>query len=229
MEIQVDNFETDLQEMVGNTYPSEVIEVIAESIINANPNVVGLPIGMIAPDFTLTNTNGEAINLYEILKEKSVVLSFFRGEWCPFCNLEIKALQNSLSKIEELNAVVLTIHPQRIDTSFRLTHKHQVTYQILNDPKQEVLEKYNVKFELPSSLQNVHMDFFDLDIRKMNENGELTLPVPATFIINKKGVICSRFFSHDYTVRMNPKDIVNALKNNPSLSEEPTYNGILNR
>ncbi len=223
------NLHEELVEMVTLTYPPEVIEVIAESIIEANPNVKGLEIGTIAPDFILQNTNGEDVNLYEILKSNAVVLSFFRGEWCPFCNLEVIALQRILPQITQLGAVVLTVHPQRIDTSFRMTHKHQITYQILNNPTQHVLEMYNVKFEIPESIQQIHMDFFDLDVSKMNENGELTLPVPATFIIDKDKTIRSRFFSHDYTMRMEPKDILKALQNMPELTQEPQYKGILSR
>ncbi len=219
----------ELADMVDRIYPPEMIEVIAESIIEANPNVSGLEIGAIAPDFTLRNTNGEEVNLYEILENNAVVLSFFRGEWCPYCSLEVMALQKALPQIEALGAVVLTIHPQRIDTSFRLKHKHQLSYQILNDPSQEVLEKYNVKFELPESIHRIHIEFFDLDVSKMNENGELTLPVPATFIIDRDKTIRSRFFSPDYTTRIEPSDILKALQNMPDLTPAPYYKGILGR
>lgn len=212
----------------AEAYPSPIIEVIAEGIIEANPAVTGLAIGEVAPDFTLLNTEGEAVNLYKILAHSPVVLSFFRGEWCSLCNLEVRALQKSLPEIQALGAVLLTIHPQRIETSFRLVHKHQIDYQILNDPTQGVLEQYNVKFDIPRSILNVYLESFNIDVRKMNENGELTLPVPATFIIDKQGIVKSRFFSHDYTVRMDPKHILTALQNLPATTPEPIYESLLN-
>ncbi len=229
MSIQVMTLNNELRELVVKVYPPEVIEVIAESIIEANPKVRGLPIGAKAPNFVLKNTNGEDVDLYEVLKNNRVVLSFFRGDWCPFCNLEVRALQQALPKIEALGAVVLTIHPQRIDTSIKLQHTHCITYQILNDPTQDVLALYNVKFQIPDSVQQIHLDYYDLDVSKMNENGELTLPVPATFIIDKSGVIRSRFFSHDYTTRMEASDIIKALENMPDSTFEPTYEGIVAR
>lgn len=227
MKTQIKTLNEDLADIAAEIYPSEVIEVIAEAIIAANPEVKGLAIGEKAPNFVLKNTNGEDVDLYKILENNPVVLSFFRGEWCPFCSLEVKALQDALPEISAYGAVILTIHPQKIETSFRLKHKHQVTYQILNDPMQEVLEKYNVKFELPDSIQKVHMEFFNLDVSKMNENGELTLPVPATFIIDRDKTIRSRFFSHDYTTRMDPNDILKALRNMPDITAEPKYKGIV--
>ncbi len=229
MSIQTTNLNDQLRELVVKVYPSEVIEVIAESIIEANPDVRGLAIGATAPNFVLKNTKGEDVVLYEILKNNGVVLSFFRGDWCPFCNLEVKALQQALPKIEALGAVVLTVHPQRINTSLKLQHNHSITYQILNDPTQDVLALYNVKFKIPDNIQRVHLECYDLDVSKMNENGELTLPVPATFIIDKNAVIRSRFFSHDYTTRMETKDILRALENMPDFTASPVYEGILER
>lgn len=227
MSIQATKLNDQLKELVFKTYPPAVIEVIAESIIEANHNVIGLAIGAKAPNFVLKNTNGENVDLYEILQNNHVVLSFFRGDWCPFCNLEVRTLQQALPEIEALGAVVLTIHPQRITTSVKLQHQHRITYQILNDPKQDVLALYNVKFELPENIQRVHIESYDLDVSKMNENGELTLPVPATFIIDKNKMIRSRFFSHDYTTRMEIRDIIKALQNMPYSTLEPTYDGIL--
>jgi peroxiredoxin len=204
--------------------PEEVIEVITRSIVHGqNGDVKGLNTGDIAPDFTLDNIDGNKINLYQLLLTGPVVISFFRGAWCPFCNLELQALQSHYKDIKSLGASLVSIHPQEIKKGQLLSEKHNLEFPVLSDLKQQTLDDYKVKFKLTEEVTNLYKDSFGIDLSALNANGMWNLPVPATFIVDTNRVIKARHFSHDYMVRMEPTDILDALENLPNTTGEKEY------
>lgn len=203
-----------IQEKVSEMkLPEEVIEVISRSIIdNGKGKAQGLAIGSKAPDFILNNASGDLIRLNDQLKKGSVVLTFFRGEWCPFCSMELQALNKIEAQIGALNAHILSVHPQRMANSLSLTTQFNLKFDVLSDPNQEVLEAYQVRFELNKTIRELYLDTFGFDLRQLNANGEWNLPVPATYIIDPQGTIRYRHFDHDYMKRMEPEAILEALR-----------------
>jgi peroxiredoxin len=154
----------------------------------------GLKPGEKAPDFSLTNAFGDEIKLSEQLKRGPVVLAFYRGAWCPFCNIELNVLQRSLTHFKEHDAVLIAITPQKPDKS------------------NSVMKSYNLYFEVPPELHELYMKRFGFDITDYNGKDRLGLPVPGTFVIDRDGVIRASFAKTDYKKRMDPRDIIDALK-----------------
>jgi peroxiredoxin len=140
-----------------------------------------------------------------------VVLSFYRGEWCPFCNLELRALQVALPRFEAYGASLMAISPQTPDHSLSATEKNELTFDVLSDVHQEVIAAYRVQFTVPADLKDLHLEVFHNDLSTHTADGSWDLPIPATFVIDRSGIIRARYVSADYTTRMDPADIEAAL------------------
>jgi peroxiredoxin len=171
----------------------------------------GLAIGDSAPDFTLPNALGTPVHLAERLNRGPVVLSFYRGEWCPFCNLEIQALQAALPRFAVYDASLIAISPQSPDHSLSLMEKHDLTFDVLSDTHQDVIRAYKVQYTVTADVKDLHLNLFHNDLSTHTADGSWDLPIPATFVINRSGIITARHVLADYTTRMDPDDIETAL------------------
>jgi peroxiredoxin len=171
----------------------------------------GLAVSERAPGFTLPNALGEPVALYRRLAQGPVVLSFYRGEWCPFCNLELRALQTARPRFEAYGASLVAISPQTPDHSLSATEKNKLSFDVLSDVHQEVIAAYRVQFTVPADLKDLHLDVFHNDLAIHTADGSWDLPIPATFVIDRTGIVRARYVSADYTTRMDPDDIEAAL------------------
>lgn len=175
-------------------------------IANAQ-HVKGLNIGHKAPDFILPNAFGKTVSLSESLKSGPVILKFYRGEWCPICNLDLKLTQSFISEFNSLGAKLLAISPQKPDNAKTITENNKLGFEVLSDTNQEVIRAYNLQF-------NPGEDYHQRrDLRVLNGDGSKTLPIPATFIINTDFTIIAAHVDANYTERMSPEDILKTLKN----------------
>ena len=180
--------------------------------IQSAGDAVGLQIGDIAPDFVLPDALGRPIALSAALERGAVVLTFYRGEWCPYCNLQLRSLQHALAGVRALNASLIAVSPQSPDHSLSLTEKHDLEFAVLSDVDQSVIRAYRVQFAVAGELRDLHLNVFHNDPRDKNADGSMNLPVPATFIIDRDGVIRARFVNADWRVRMETADIIAALR-----------------
>jgi peroxiredoxin len=172
----------------------------------------GLKVGAAAPDFLLINAFGEKVKLSERLREGSVVLTFYRGAWCPFCNIELNVLQRSLPLFKEYNASLIAVTPQQPDKSKEQLEKAEYTFEVLSDLDDSVMKSYNLYFEVPQELHELYKNRFNFDITDYNGKNRLGLPVPGTFVIDQNGIIQAAFADTDYKKRMEPANIIKALK-----------------
>mgnify|MGYP003978240555 CR=1 FL=1 len=172
----------------------------------------GLKVGEIAPDFSLINPFGKRVRLSEQLKEGSVVLAFYRGVWCPFCNIELNALQSSLPYFKKYNATLIAVTPQKPDKSKEQLEKAEYTFEVLSDLDDSVMKAYNLYFEVPQELHELYKNRFGFDITDYNGKNRLGLPIPGTFVIDQDGIIQAAFAETDYKKRMEPTDIIKALR-----------------
>lgn len=173
----------------------------------------GLKVGAKAPDFTLANAFGKPVNLYAQLAKGPVILSFYRGAWCPFCNLQLRGLRDALPHFERHQAQLIAITPQIPDKSLKQVKKDGYPFDILSDLDSEVMKAYALYFEVPKNLSDLYQRNFALDLATYNGPGRYVLPVPGTFVIDTRGTIRAAFADADYTKRMEPADIVTALEN----------------
>ncbi len=189
---------------------AERLRAAAEEI-TASGAAPGLAIGERAPDFRLPNAIGQPVELAQRLEQGPVVVSFYRGEWCPFCNLELRALQAALPRFQAHGASLIAISPQTPDHSLSVAEKNELTFDVLSDVHQEVIAAYRVQFIVPADLKDLHLEVFHNDLSTHTADGSWDLPVPATFVIDRSGLVRARYVSADYTTRMDPDEIETAL------------------
>lgn len=170
----------------------------------------GLNIGDIAPDFIAKNQNGSDVNLKNQLVKGSVVLIFYRGEWCPICNRQLKELEDSLSLITSKGANVIAVTPEKLEYVSKTIEKTKATYNIVSDENLQIMTAYKVNYKLSNSKTKLYKTF-GIDLKKSNGTNSNNLPVPAVYIINKDGKIIYKYFDANYKNRASIRDIVNHL------------------
>ena len=202
----------------SRTGKSEITDADREVIMNSNqalktamPNP-GLKVGDKAPDFTLTGAGGQSITLSEALKRGPVVIAFYRGGWCPYCNIELQALHRSLPAFEKHNAQVIAITPQTVDKSEAQLSENALGFPLLSDLNNDVMKAYKLHFEVSRELSDVYDRNFGINIASYNGPGRRDMPVPGTFVISQDGIIKAAFADPDYKVRMEPAEILKALE-----------------
>lgn len=161
----------------------------------------------IAPDFALYNTSGRQIRLSDKLTKGAVLLSFYFGHWCPYCNLELRAYQGLLSKIQALGASVLALSPQTLNASRRTAIKNAISFDLLSDGGCQVARDYGLVFKLPDALRLLYTELGHA-LPDYNGIDDWLLPIPATFIIDRRGHIALAYINVDYSQRYEPIDAI---------------------
>ena len=192
----------DTKQTVGNAF-----EELAASDVAAN----AIDRGDKAPNFTLPNANGDSVELAKLTEDGPVVLSFYRGGWCPFCSLEFKALIDILPELKSCGAQLIGVSPETPDTSAETVNKHQIPFEVLSDVANVVTKDYGLLATVYEEMRPLYLQW-GFDIPAFNGDGTWELPVPATYIIDRDGVVRSAFVEKDYTKRMEPADILAAVR-----------------
>ncbi len=171
-----------------------------------------IKLGQQAPNFELPNQEGQVTSLTALLEKGPAVVTFYRGSWCPYCNLQLRALQARLNDIHDLGAELIAISPQVPDDSLGKDEISQMGFQVLSDQGAKVAVGYGVAWEVPEFLlEHMRVDR-GLDLETVNNGNGNVLPIPATFVISKEGVVVWRYVDVDYRTRSEPEDIIKALK-----------------
>lgn len=171
-----------------------------------------IKVGQTAPNFELPNPQGNTVSLSNLLEKGPVVVTFYRGGWCPYCNLQLRALQAKLGEIHALGATLVAISPQVPDGSLTKDEISEMDFTVLSDQDANVASQYGVAWEVPEFLMEHMRVDRQLDFEKINNGNSTILPIPATFVLDKNGVVTWRFVDVDYRTRSEPEDIIIALK-----------------
>ena len=198
-------FEQRAPEEKKRTYKAG-IDAVAQSGILQNAKQVGGT----APDFSLKNAIGKEIRLSDYLKKGPVVLTWYRGGWCPYCNLTLHRLQQELPNFKAAGANLLALTPELPDKSLSTKDKNQLDFEVLSDVNNEIAKQYGIVFTLTPDVAKAYQNAFDLYAYNGNESNEL--PLAATYVIDKNGKISFAFLDADYRNRAEPADILAALK-----------------
>ena len=167
----------------------------------------GIQVNQKAPDFTAKDQNGKKVSLKNELKKGPVVVVFYRGQWCPYCNRQLKALQDSLSFIREKGATLIAVSPEKPDNISKTIEKTKATYSVLFDDSLKIMKSYDVAYNVDSTTIEKYRKF-GIDFYDANGNNGATLPVPAVYIINMEGVIVFKHFDPDYRKRVSVQEIL---------------------
>ncbi len=169
-----------------------------------------LEVGDKAPLFVGVNQIDETISLEALLEEGPVVMTFYRGKWCPFCNKYLAELDENYPKMKELGANLIAISPELPKHIQQTANKMEHPYSIISGGT-SIMQQYGVDFQLDKKTKTKYK-LFGINVAKRNGMDDYTLPVPATYVIDKKGVIVYKHFDENYKVRAEVKDILNALE-----------------
>lgn len=162
--------------------------------------------------FTLPNAVGNDISLDELLEKNDfVVVNFYRGVWCPYCNLELKALQDKFEEFKSLGAQLIAISPQTPDASMSTKEKNELEFEVLSDKGNKIAKEFGLVFSLADELKPIYISF-GIDIPTNNNEDSYELPMPATYVIDKNKEVVFAYIDEDYTKRCEPQDIVDAIK-----------------
>ncbi|HUT41396.1 MAG TPA: peroxiredoxin-like family protein [Gammaproteobacteria bacterium] len=187
----------------------EVMQRAAQDLARSLPDP-GIKPGEQAPDFTLSNAYGKPVRLADRLREGPVVLVFYRGAWCPFCNLYLRTLYEQLTAIEAHGAQLLLVTPQQPDRSRKQMEEGRYRFEVLSDLDGAVMKAYRLYFELDPELVRIYTAH-GLVVEDFNGPGRNVLPVPGTFVIDRDGIVRAMHADTDYKERMEPADILRAL------------------
>lgn len=165
-----------------------------------------------SPDFNLPNVYGENINLYNLLDQNRVILIFYRGGWCPFCNLQLRQYQNMIPQFNEYDARIVAISPEIPDRSLTDDERTDLKFEALSDVENSVAKKFTgiLKYEGRSAerLKNLGIDLAEIN---QSESGEV--PIPAIFVIDKnRKVLFAKSEGGDYKKRVEPQEVLTALR-----------------
>ncbi len=169
-------------------------------------------VGDNAPKFTLKNAIAREVSLTAELKKGPVVITWYRGGWCPYCNIAMAAMQEKLPEIKAAGASLIALTPELPDKSLTTVGKNKLEFEVLTDLNHKVADQYGLLFKLTPEVEKLYGKFFDLKEFNGKYAGTDTLPLAATYIIGQDGKINWAFLHHDYHMRAEPNDIVNFLK-----------------
>ncbi len=170
-----------------------------------------LQVGMEAPTFSLPNARGDVVESASLLAKHALVISFYRGRWCPYCSEELKALQLGLPDFEDAGAQLVAISPELPDDSMTIHEKRALAFPILSDVGNEVARRFGVVVSIGES-QKKAMLAAGVDLTVLNGDASWEVPLPATFVVDRQSTIRYAFVNEDITQRPPVSDIVHSLR-----------------
>ena len=185
---------------------SEGIETVRRTGIEKSAKQVGDQ----AIDGQLTGWDGSKVKLSDLWSQGPIVLMWYRGGWCPYCNLQLRAMQQSLDEIENAGARLVVLTPELPEKAKETADKNELDIVALYDKDNQLANEYGITFELPKPLVPTYRD--KLKLAEYNGNDKMQLPLSATYVIDKSGKITYAFLDADYKNRAEPADVVEAVK-----------------
>lgn len=187
--------------------PAETEKIVTEQDAVNN----GLKPGAKMPSFSLKDIGGKTVSSDELLKKGNLVVVFYRGAWCPFCNMYLQSLQKDAAAIKEAGGNIVAISVENPDKSSSVAKKNELQFTVLSDPNLETARKFGIVYQLPNETDETYKSK-GLDVAKNNEMEKAELPLGATFIVKKDGEIVYSYLDTDYKKRAEPDVIIENLK-----------------
>ena len=199
----------------GNLAPQylKIMHAATRNLENSGIQNKVLKVGDHFPIFSLANKDNELFQLESFLDKGPLVISFYRGFWCPYCNLDLANLNHYIDDIKKLGAQLIAISPEKPEYSKKIIAMQKLNFDILWDQGNTIAEKVGLKFKLPEDLKTLYRDNFHTNLKLYHGDDEWSLPMPARFVLDTNGEIHYAESSVDYTKRPDPDDLMKVLKN----------------
>lgn len=205
---------SDFQASVAENMPEDMLNALQGAIDKLAATEIAnnaLKAGSDFPDFELVNATYEMISLKSLLKKSPLIINFYRGSWCPYCNFELQAYQQLLPEIKAAGGQLVAISPQQVDNSLDTVEKNNLQFEVLSDHNNILADKLGIRFDFDSALKPIY-EQLNLDLGKMHGVEDWQLPMPATYVVDQHGIIVLASVNADYTSRLEPEEALAALK-----------------
>lgn len=203
----------EINQKLAKQLPAEIINVFSQSIEDLKNSKIdqnSIQVGYKFPDFNLRNTNNQLIHLHELLKKGKVIVAFIRGTWCPYCNLQLKALQDHLELLHQKDVTLVVITPQSEDNNKELELSHKLNFDLLTDQNHLLAKQLGISFQLPKYAIDTY-EKLGISLSDYNKNDHNELPIPAVYIIDTDYTIIYQFVDSNYMNRVNIQDLIDQL------------------
>jgi peroxiredoxin len=187
-------------------YEAKIEELRADFALERAVNVGGT-----APDFALPDVAGKSVVLSDLLRTGAVILTFYRGGWCPYCNIQLRAYQDILPQIKLLGARLVAISPQLPDNSLDTANKNELTFDVLSDVGNEAARSFGLVYSLPEEIRSA-LRSNNKALPSINGDESWELPVPATYVIARDRRVALAYIEVDYRKRLEPEALLTCLK-----------------
>jgi len=197
-----------------NLAPAAAVEALHRStdeLIASGAQNRALKAGDVAPAFTLPDADGNPISSEALLARGPLVITFYRGVWCPYCNFDLSALEQARADIEERGASLVAISQQTAPNSRKSQRQNGLGFPILGDHGGEIAAQFGVRWTLPEYLRVVQKAL-GADLTQFNGEDSWTLPMPARYVVAQDGTIAYAEVNADYTRRPEPSAIFPVLE-----------------
>lgn len=198
-------------ELNSNTAGAPPPATSQDRVTEADAAKNALNVGAKMPTFTLRDIGGKSVSSDELLKKGNLVVVFYRGAWCPFCNLYLQQLQNSAGAIKDAGGHIVAISVENPDNSSSVARKNELQFTVLSDPKLETARKFGIVYQLAPETDETYKTR-GLDVAKHNEMEKAELPLGATYVVDQNGEIVYAFLDTDYKKRAEPEVIIENLQ-----------------
>ncbi len=186
--------------------------VVAKKAVSAEDAAkTALNVGAKMPSFSLKDANGKTVGSRDLLKQGSLVVVFYRGSWCPFCNLYLRNLQKNLAQIKAAGGNLIAVSVENPDNSLSVAKKNSLDFTVLSDPNLTVARSFGIVYQMPKETDELYKSH-GLDVAKHNAMEKAELPLSATYVVNRKGEIAYAFLEPDYKKRAEPQTIIETLQ-----------------
>jgi peroxiredoxin len=205
---KLDAFTAEL--LKSGAIPQSIVEALFKSTADlvASKKAEGaLKAGQVAPAFNLKDANGNVVESAKLLASGPLVVTFYRGVWCPYCNIDLKAIEEARPFIEVKGASLVALSMQNAPNSRRSMRENGLGFPILVDKNGTVAEAFGLRFKLSIEIVSIYRDVLKNDLEAFNDDNSWTLPMPARYVIGQDGVVAYAEVNPDFTRRPDPSDL----------------------
>ncbi|HEY4104643.1 MAG TPA: peroxiredoxin-like family protein [Polyangiaceae bacterium] len=208
---KLDAFKSHFESKVAPPHVVALFHRTTDELIATGQAERSLKVGDIAPTFTLKTAEGELVSSTDMLERGPLIVTFYRGVWCPYCNIDLQAIEEVAKEIRSLGAQLVSISMQTGANSLKSQRQNKLSYPILVDEGGKTADAFGIRFRLQDELIEAYKGF-DVDLPVINGESSWTLPMPARYVIAQDGTVAYAEVSPDYTKRPDPSELVMALK-----------------
>jgi peroxiredoxin len=188
-----------------------ILSTELKALISSGQAKRAVKVGDKAPEFVLPDVDGNTVSSAALLKQGPLVVTFYRGFWCPFCNADLQAVEAAAERIRGFGASLVAISPQTPANSRISLQENHLSFPILSDKNCELAEKFGIRWMPSQALQGVYRNF-GTDVGKFNGDGSWALPMPARYVIGADGIVAYAKVNANYTHRPEPGDVCPVLE-----------------